>query len=147
MVATIRKSIRAMRHQEWTICTSHVERLNLTIRTFMRRFTLAGLFCARVESTAMNVRSLLLLTDAAYSAIFKWIVIVTLWLVVPVFLLAIIAIFMEHYETRPAWAAGNLAVGLAIGSFMLWVTWKMVKARAWMKFKLGTSSRRSLPNS
>ena len=39
MVATRRRSIRAMASREKTICTSHVERNNLTIRTFMRRFT------------------------------------------------------------------------------------------------------------
>ena len=40
MVGTQRRAVYAMQESETgTICTSHVERNNLTIRTFMRRFT------------------------------------------------------------------------------------------------------------
>jgi hypothetical protein len=40
MVATERKGIFGIREsEEQTICTSHVERYNLTIRTLMKRFT------------------------------------------------------------------------------------------------------------
>jgi hypothetical protein len=94
----------------------------------------------------MSWRSLLRLPVAVHFAIVKWMAIVTLWLVTPVFLLASVAIFIEHHETRPAWAAGNLAIGLAIGSLVLWVTWKMVKARM-VEFKSGTDGRKGLPNS
>jgi hypothetical protein len=51
MVGTIRKSIRAIRYQERTICTSHVERNNLTIRTFMKRFGRLALgFSKKIEN-------------------------------------------------------------------------------------------------
>jgi IS1 family transposase len=39
MVGTKRKSIRGLKGNERTICTSYVERNNGTIRTFMKRFT------------------------------------------------------------------------------------------------------------
>lgn len=39
MVGTERRPLRMPEHEASTICTSHVERNNLTIRTFMRRFT------------------------------------------------------------------------------------------------------------
>jgi hypothetical protein len=40
MVGTERRGVQGMNEQELgTICTSHVERNNLAIRTFMRRFT------------------------------------------------------------------------------------------------------------
>jgi IS1 family transposase len=38
VVKSDRRRIRGV-HDLWTICTSHVERNNLTIRTFMKRFT------------------------------------------------------------------------------------------------------------
>ena len=33
-----RISVQGIRHL-WTICTSHIERFNLSVRTFMKRFT------------------------------------------------------------------------------------------------------------
>jgi hypothetical protein len=69
------------------------------------------------------------LSTAAWFAFNKWVIVVGLWLIVPLFLLVNVAIFLEHHETNPAWAAGNLAAGLAIGSFVLWVSWQMAKAR------------------
>lgn len=51
MIGTIRRSIRAMRYHERDICTSHCERNNLTIRTFMRRFTRLALgFSRKIEN-------------------------------------------------------------------------------------------------
>jgi hypothetical protein len=38
-VGSKRRSVFNMEGRERTICTSHVERSNLTIRTFIRRFT------------------------------------------------------------------------------------------------------------
>ena len=40
MVGSQRRPRRGMQEDEkWSICTSHVERTNLTVRTFMKRFT------------------------------------------------------------------------------------------------------------
>ncbi len=51
MVATDRRPIRNMQdHEKWSIVTSHVERHNLTIRTFMKRFTRLSLgFSKKLE--------------------------------------------------------------------------------------------------
>jgi IS1 family transposase len=52
MVGTTRRPRRGMSENEkWSICTSHVERTNLTIRTFMKRFVRLGLgFSKKLEN-------------------------------------------------------------------------------------------------
>ncbi|KKM67975.1 hypothetical protein LCGC14_1465700 [marine sediment metagenome] len=52
MVGTERRGVFGIReHEERTICTSHVERNNLTIRTFMKRFTRLALgFSKKLEN-------------------------------------------------------------------------------------------------
>lgn len=52
MVATQRRGVFGIdAEQVWSICTSHVERANLTIRTLMKRFTRLGLgFSKKLEN-------------------------------------------------------------------------------------------------
>jgi IS1 family transposase len=52
MVGTSRRPRRGMTENErWSICTSHVERTNLTVRTFMKRFSRLALgFSKKLEN-------------------------------------------------------------------------------------------------
>jgi hypothetical protein len=51
MVGSERRSIRGLKGNERTICTSHVERDNGTIRTFMKRFTrLTNAFSKKLDN-------------------------------------------------------------------------------------------------
>ncbi len=61
MVGTQRRGIYGIREdEENTICTSHIERHNLTIRTFMRRFTRLALgFSKKIDNleAAVNLHA------------------------------------------------------------------------------------------
>jgi IS1 family transposase len=68
MVGTVRKGIKGIEgREERTICTSHIERHNLTVRTFVRRFTRLSLaFSKKFE----NLKAAVALHMAYYN--FCW---------------------------------------------------------------------------
>ena len=56
IISTERRVVTGVGLDPWSICTSHAERNNLTIRTFMKRFTLLSLgFSKKLENLAAAV--------------------------------------------------------------------------------------------
>jgi hypothetical protein len=63
-----------------------------------------------------------------------WLVIGMFLLLIPLFMLAMVALFLENVSTRPVGAAGNSLAGCAIGSFLFWATWNSLKSmRVWRR--------------
>jgi len=58
----------------------------------------------------------------AYDQLIAWLSAGLVWLLVPLFMLANIALFCSAVPTSPLWAVGMLAAGQAIGVTVLWVT-------------------------
>ena len=56
----------------------------------------------------------------AYWLITRWGTVCTLWLFVPLFMLANWAIALQAVPSNPVWAAGTLVAGQGIGVVLLW---------------------------
>ena len=65
---------------------------------------------------------------ASFWLLTVWFGVVLLWLLIPLFLLAMVAMFLDAVGSRPLQATGNLVAGWSIGLFLLWATFAMLKS-------------------
>ena len=82
-------------------------------------------FFVRGYNGRMNLREILRRCLVACLAIWTWIFLGFLWLIIPLLLVAHAMEVWEELGSRPAWAIGNLWAAFVIGSLLLLWTWKM----------------------
>ena len=64
---------------------------------------------------------------ARYTLFNAWLGAVTLWLIVPVFLAAILAIYVPQMSTSPITSSVSIFFAIAVAVVVLWVTRLMVR--------------------